>query len=145
MNGDDDRSAAADAAMERYADGDDGAFDELYDLLAPPLYRALLRQTRDAERAEDLVQQTMLQLHLTRGRFQRGSSVFPWAFALARRKLVDEIRAARRRPALVPLPGEGEDLAQEGGAIDDAVDARRTLGSVAAAFQHSGIRSLEFT
>lgn len=86
----------ANAAMERYASGDDSAFSELYDLLAPKLHAYLLRQTRDAVRSEDLLQQTMLQLHSTRGRFMRGGEVFAWAFAIARRLLINSYRRRKR-------------------------------------------------
>src|SRR4051812_45087970 len=79
--------AAANAAMERYAAGDDEAFSELYDALSPRLLNFLTRQTRDSSRAEDLLQQTMLQIHCARGRFLRGADVLPWAFAIARRLL----------------------------------------------------------
>jgi RNA polymerase sigma-70 factor (ECF subfamily) len=82
----------ADAAMDRYASGDTDAFSVLYDLLAPRLYGFLLRQTRSPARAEDLVQQTMLQMHCARGRFIRGAPVTPWAFAIARRLSIDEAR-----------------------------------------------------
>jgi RNA polymerase sigma-70 factor (ECF subfamily) len=87
--------AAADAAMDRYALGDADAFSVLYDLLAPRLYGFLLRQTRNASQAEDLVQQTLLQIHCARGRFIRGAPVTPWAFAIARRLLIDESRKNR--------------------------------------------------
>jgi len=91
--------AATDAAMERYASGDAAAFSDLYDGLAPRLYGYLLRQTKDFSRAEDLVQQTMLQIHCARGQFVRRAAVVPWAFAISRRLLIDETRreAARRR------------------------------------------------
>lgn len=88
--------SAADAAMQRYAEGDDAAFGELYDLLAPRLYGYLLRQTRDVSRAEDLVQQALLRMHTARGRFISGAQVTPWAFAIARRLLIDSLRRGRR-------------------------------------------------
>lgn len=88
--------SAANQAMDRYAVGDDHAFAELYDILGPRLYRYLLRQTRDRGRAEDLLQQTMLQIHCSRGRFLRGADVTPWAFAIARRLLIDSIRRRKR-------------------------------------------------
>lgn len=90
---------SANQAMERYADGDDAAFGELYDVLAPKLYKSLQRQTRDAGAAEDLVQQTMLQLHASRGRFLRGADVIPWAFAIARRLFIDDYRRRKREAA----------------------------------------------
>jgi RNA polymerase sigma-70 factor (ECF subfamily) len=88
--------AKINAAMDRYADGDDRAFDVLYDALAPKLRQYLLRQTRDATRADDLLQQTLLQLHANRGRFIRGADVVPWAYAIARRVLIDSIRKGKR-------------------------------------------------
>jgi RNA polymerase sigma-70 factor (ECF subfamily) len=86
----------ADSAMERYACGDGAAFAQVYDALAPRLYGYLLRQTRDRARAEDLLQQTMLHIHRARDRFIPGAEVRPWAFAIARRLLVDELRRGRR-------------------------------------------------
>ncbi|MDP8998696.1 MAG: RNA polymerase sigma factor [Myxococcota bacterium] len=87
----------ADRAMERYAAGDEGAFGLVYDALAPRLYGYLLRQTRgDRARAEDLLQQTLLHIHRARDRFIAGAEVMPWAFAIARRLLVDAIRRSKR-------------------------------------------------
>jgi RNA polymerase sigma-70 factor (ECF subfamily) len=94
-----DRQSAANAAMNRYASGDDTAFSTLYPLLAPDLRRYLTRQTRDAAQAEDLLQQTMLQIHCARERFALGADVFPWAFSIARRSLIDSIRRERREAA----------------------------------------------
>ncbi len=88
--------APADVAMERYATGDDASFGAVYDALAPRLYGYLLRQTRDAARAEDLVQQTLLHMHRARARFIPGAEVTPWAFAIARRLLIDSLRRGRR-------------------------------------------------
>jgi RNA polymerase sigma-70 factor, ECF subfamily len=95
-----------DAAMERYATGDDSAFAELYDLLAPRLYGYLLRQTRNQSSAEDLLQQTLLQIHRARGRFLVGAEVTPWAFAIARRLLIDGVRR-RKREGLTESVEEG--------------------------------------
>ncbi len=82
--------------MDRYAQGEDTAFAQVYDELAPRLYGYLLRQTRSRERAEDLVQQTFLRIHRARGHFVAGSAVTPWAFAIARRLLIDGVRRGRR-------------------------------------------------
>ena len=95
------KDLAADAAMNRYADGDDAAFGTLYELLAPRLLGSLLRSTRgDRARAEDLVQQTFLQMHCARSDFRAGSSVLPWAFAIARRLSIDSFRKRGREPVL---------------------------------------------
>lgn len=82
-------ASRADRAMERYACGDEAAFVELYDELAPRLHRFALRWTRSRSAAEDTVQQTLLQIHAARHRFVPGGAVFPWAYAIARRLLID--------------------------------------------------------
>ncbi len=90
------RTRDLDAAMDRYARGDDAAFGEVYDKLAPRLFAFLLRHTRDRAKAEDVVQQTMLQMHRARGRFLPGAEVTPWAFAIARRLVIDQHRRSGR-------------------------------------------------
>ncbi len=87
--------------MERYAQGDDAAFADLYRLLGPELDRFAMGLTRHRARAEDLVQQTFLQLHRARGRFRAGSHVAPWALVIARRLFLDDLRRLRREG---PLP-----------------------------------------
>lgn len=86
----------ADVAMDRYSGGDDAAFGDVYDAVAPRVLAYLRRQTRDPSRAEDLVQQTLLCMHRARGTFIQGSAVLPWSFAIARRLLIDELRRDKR-------------------------------------------------
>jgi RNA polymerase sigma-70 factor (ECF subfamily) len=105
--------------MERYASGDDDAFAEVYDALAPRLYGYLLRQTRDASRAEDLLQQTMLQLHRARDRFIPGAEVLPWAFAIARRLMIDAARKNKRELLVSDLQ---EDDVALGASTDPSAD-----------------------
>ena len=119
----DNQSARADAAMDRYAAGDDEAFAELYDLLAPRLYRYLRRQTRDAGCAEDLLHDTMLQLHRNRGRFIRGAEVTPWAFAIARRLLIDGIRRRKRETEASDLLSSLDPLLEPGS--DELLHSKR--------------------
>lgn len=86
--------------MERYAAGEDAAFGEIYDLLAPRLYGYLLRRMPDSARAEDLLQQTLLQVHRGRSSFMPGADVMPWVFAIARRLVIDGARRAKREVEL---------------------------------------------
>lgn len=118
----------ADAAMERYANGDNAAFAELYDAIAPRLLGFLRRATRDGVATEDLVQQTFLQIHRARGSFIPGAPVLPWALAIAKRLMID--RARRRRVELglfMDAPADDERMMSEPtatAAADDVVDAR---------------------
>jgi RNA polymerase sigma-70 factor, ECF subfamily len=116
---------AASAAMDRYACGDDAAFSELYDLLSPRLSSFLMRRTRDGAATEDLVQQTFLQMHCARRHFAPGAAVTPWAFAIARRLLIDAFRKRGR-----DLPTCDEEEGRESmcpGASPAEIAARRRL------------------
>ena len=126
-------SVLLDAAMDRYARGDDSAFEEVYDGLAPRIKSFLLRYTHDRSRAEDVVQQTMLQIHRARGRFVLGGQVVPWAFAIARRLLIDQHRRGGRE---VLAPTGDDSLTQLLAAVDARADdvaiAKEVAGKLAA-------------
>lgn len=116
-------SPAGDAAMTRYAAGDEAAFAVLYDELSPRLYAFLLRHTRDVGRSEDVLQQTFLQIHRARDAFIPGAEVLPWALAIARRLMIDSFRRgprealedgdARLEPAALDARADDLVLAQE--------------------------------
>lgn len=116
-----------DAAMDRYADGDDTAFEVLYDELSPRLFAFLSRSTRDRARVEDVVQQTMLQIHRARGSFRRGARVLPWAFAIARRLLIDQHRRGAKEVLLAEGVGDGIDALRAVDALADDVAVAKQL------------------
>ncbi len=108
----------ANAAMERYARGDDAAFAAVYDAVAPRIHAYLMRQTRDRGAADDLLQKTLLQIHRKRGTYATGFAVLPWAYAIARRLCIDEFR--RRKSDLLWSARElADDHRLAGGAPDD--------------------------
>jgi RNA polymerase sigma-70 factor (ECF subfamily) len=126
------RGSPADAAMDRYAGGDDSAFSELYDLLAPRLNGYFLRQTRDADLADDLTQQTLLKIHRARGQFLRGAAVTPWAFAIGRRLLLDSFRRHRREESSQGADDAIDNAATDLPAADDLVQADETARRIQA-------------
>jgi RNA polymerase sigma-70 factor (ECF subfamily) len=112
----------ANRAMERYAQGDRSAFDEVYRYMAPRLYTYLLRRCRDRAYAEDLMQQTFLRMHRARASFEAGGRLAPWAFTIATRLLVDGSRAPGRK-ACVPM----EDEPVASCSADEVVHARQLM------------------
>lgn len=114
--------------MDRYADGDDLAFSDLYDAIVPRLLAYLLRKVRDASRAEDLVQQTMLQVHCARGRFVRGSRVTPWVFAIATRLFLDIAR--RRKLEVLSDDGDTSREPESDWPCPDAAIETKELGAL---------------
>jgi RNA polymerase sigma-70 factor, ECF subfamily len=86
------------ALMQRYAQGEDNVFDELYRLAAPRLYRFCVRLAARKTDADDLFQETFLKLHRARASYVAGADVLHWAFAIARAAHIDRLRYWRRRP-----------------------------------------------
>jgi RNA polymerase sigma-70 factor (ECF subfamily) len=130
----DDQRSRADLAMERYADGDDAAFEMVYDELEPGLRRFAERETRSRSAADDVVQQTFERLIRHRARYLRGAAVRSWAWAIARRLLIDRHRAGGHEVRWPPgAPGDGDQRGPPPGealpdgrpAPDDALDLRR--------------------
>jgi RNA polymerase sigma-70 factor (ECF subfamily) len=123
----------ASEAMDRYASGDDTAFSELYESLAPRLYGFILRLTGERSAAEDLLQQTFLQMHDARARFVHGADVTPWAMAIARRLFIDSLRRSRSRATeLVDAAILDETNASGEATPEDWLMARETEATIAA-------------
>ena len=119
-----------DAAMERYAHGDNAAFAEVYDAIAPRLLGVMRKATRDGAAAEDLVQQTFLQIHRARGSFIPGAPVMPWALAIAKRLMIDRGRRQRLELSLFKHPAADDDdhmlsFPAATAATDEILHARR--------------------
>ncbi len=99
--------------MAAYVAGEAAAFDEIFRRYAPVLFRTL-RRGAGGEDAGDLVQQTFLQLHRSRGDFTRGAALRPWLFTIAINVKRQHLRTlSRRREARV-----GDGIEQLAGAVE---------------------------
>jgi RNA polymerase sigma-70 factor (ECF subfamily) len=108
--------------------GDDAAYREALARVARRL-RAFFgrRMLSVADEVEDLVQETLLALHLQRGTYDPALPVSAWVYAIARHKLVDLWRRRGRREALHE-PLDDLDESEHPVAADDEQPARRDLG-----------------
>ena len=111
---------------------DEALVRALYTEHAGPLLRYALHLTSgDRQRAEDIVQETLLRAWMHPDAIAERPAR-PWLFAVARNLAVDAYRARRARPhevgeaalELVPAPDEA-DRALESWAVADAVKALR--------------------
>ena len=87
--------------MVAYQGGAYEAFEALYASLIGPVRGWLTRMTRDATRAEDLAQDTFLQMHRARQTYDPAYPVMPWVMAIARHVYLMDRRTASRRPRYV--------------------------------------------
>jgi RNA polymerase sigma-70 factor (ECF subfamily) len=120
--------------MERYAAGDDAAFETLYDSLAGRLHGYIRRHVPDPHACDDILQETFLRMHRARGTFVTGAPVLPWAFAIARRLVIDQAGRNRRAPQIVddvdPAPVS---VAGDVDRPEQALEARRLAQRLAGA------------
>src|SRR3974390_936935 len=87
--------------LSRYRDkGRTADFEDLVHRYEHELYRYLARYLGDASLADDVFQNTFLQVHLKRGLYEDGRSVRPWLYAIATNQAVDALRKAGRHPTL---------------------------------------------
>ena len=82
--------------MIRYQDGSLEAFEEIYARLARGVRRYLAHLAGGSEIADDLLQETFLQMHRTRAAYNPVFAVRPWVFGLARNVFLMNRRAGRR-------------------------------------------------
>jgi RNA polymerase sigma-70 factor (ECF subfamily) len=129
-------SRPLDGPMDRYARGDDAAFDELYRQGAPKVRGFLLRLCGDAALADDLCQEAFLRVHRARGSFAPGAAALPWLLAIARNAFLDQTRRARARPRSV---GGDDALAEReapaGARADEELAAREAAAVVGRTLQ----------
>jgi RNA polymerase sigma-70 factor (ECF subfamily) len=91
------QSAKAVELMIAYQAGHIEAFESLYRILQPVLFQYLLYKTYNHARAEDLLQESFLQMHRSRSSYLPDKPVLPWAFAIARNVYLMDQRARQRR------------------------------------------------
>jgi RNA polymerase sigma-70 factor (ECF subfamily) len=91
---DDDLKDPLGTLLSRAGRGDQPAFAELYDALAPLLYGVVLRVVRDPAQSEEVTQEAFVELWRLAPRYDisRGS-VRSWAATLAHRRAIDRVRS----------------------------------------------------
>ena len=94
--------------------GDAAAYNRLLTRLAPAVRavarRGLGRAGLGPEEAEDVVQETLLAIHLKRNTWDPSLPLGPWVRAIARNKLIDSMRRRGRRDH-IPIDDVIETLA----------------------------------
>ena len=96
--------------IERIGRGDQSAFSALYDRLSCPLYSLALRMLGDAGDAQDALQDVFLQIWSRAATYNpEQSTVFSWTVLLTRSRVIDRLRARKRRLRIVASATGDED------------------------------------
>ncbi|GAC1465377.1 MAG: RNA polymerase sigma factor [Isosphaeraceae bacterium] len=97
----DQAEASDEVLMSRYrSEGQTRDFDALVHRYEHELFRYLARYLRDPSLAEDVFQNTFLQVHLKRALYEDGRPVRPWLYSIATHQAVDALRKAGRHPTI---------------------------------------------
>jgi len=125
-----DRQRGDDAALVReVAAGSEAALGMLYDQYVDAVYAAASRLTTDRQVAEEVVQETFLALWNRAELFDPAmGSLAAWLHTIARNRTVDRLRAAGRRPSLVPFSATSGEDEQDSAALDRLVATGTLLG-----------------
>lgn len=91
-------ASSDEAVLERYLQGDKACFEILVERYQRELYHFLTRFLGDRTLAEDVFQETFLQVHQSAGQFNRERKFRPWLFTIAANKARDTLRSTLRRP-----------------------------------------------
>ena len=104
--------------FEKIAKGDDEAFTELYYASYKQLYGFLLTLTKNKEDAEDLLQNTYIQIRNGSHLYQKQGTPMTWMCAIAKNQYLDYIRVHGKRRTVDF--GEVENYVSEG--MSDGTD-----------------------
>jgi RNA polymerase sigma-70 factor (ECF subfamily) len=118
------------ALVREVAAGSHDALATLYDRHADAVFASARRLTSDRGVAEEVVQETFLALWNRAETFDPGAgSLAAWLYTIARNRTVDRLRAAGRRPTLVPLSSAASTGNAFGADEPDADALERVLAS----------------
>src|SRR5439155_6993738 len=86
--------------LKRFREGETPAFGLLLRRYERELFGYLRRYLGDSELAEDVFQNTFLQLYLKSGQYEQGRPVRPWLYTIATHQAIDALRRNNRHQAL---------------------------------------------
>jgi RNA polymerase sigma-70 factor (ECF subfamily) len=123
------RQPSDDDLVHEVVGGSQAALEEIYDRHVDAVYATASRLTADRQVAEEVVQETFLALWNRAELFDpRAGSLAAWLHTIARNRTVDRLRAAGRRPNLVPLSSASGNDEQDAAALDRIVLSGTVLG-----------------
>ena len=109
--------------LHEHRRGQSERFELLVRRYSQELFRFAYRLLGSPAAAEDIVQETFLQVHLSMERFDVSRRFRPWVFTIAANKARDYLRSQKRRPE-VPLDAVADGSSDGGASFSDLLSGR---------------------
>lgn len=109
--------------MERLAEGDQAALEELYDRWAKPLLNFLYGMCADRALAEDLMQEVFVKVWRAAPRYRPIAKFSTWLFQIARNHWLNEREKRMRRLSPLSLDSGGRNPDGDRGSLARSVDS----------------------
>jgi RNA polymerase sigma-70 factor (ECF subfamily) len=127
----------AEELLVAVARGSESAFEQLYGMIASPIFGLVRRIVRDHAQSEEVTQEVLVELWRTASRYSpdRGSAL-NWALTLAHRRAVDRVRSAQastdrdQRVAAMSNDREFDQVAEEVTTRLESEQVRRCLSGL---------------
>jgi len=90
------RATTPEELLADVANGDDAAFERLYDIVAGPVFGVVRRVVRDTAQSEEVTQEVLVELWRNAKRYDPAQGgALNWALTMAHRRAVDRVRSAQ--------------------------------------------------
>jgi RNA polymerase sigma-70 factor, ECF subfamily len=110
--------------LRRFRAGDRAAFGALVRRYERELYGYLRRYLGDPSLADDVFQNTFVQLFVKSGQYEPGRPVRPWLYTIATNQAIDALRKAGRHPTVSLDQSAGESVEGEPRSLLEMLEAR---------------------
>lgn len=112
--------------IRQIADGDRRAFERLYEVYGPRIFRFAIRMVKEETKAEEVVNDVMFEIWKSAGRFEARSKPSTWILGIARFRALNAIRGKKidtdELDDATPVADPGADAGER---LDQAVRVER--------------------
>jgi RNA polymerase sigma-70 factor (ECF subfamily) len=110
--------------LSHFCNGQTEAFGLLVRRYERELYGYLRRYLGDSDLADDVFQNTFLQVYVKSDQYEQGRPVRPWLYTIATHQAIDALRRNGRHPALSLDHNPREDADGQGGGLVEMLEAQ---------------------